>query len=114
MIYSVLRHRATVKRAERTTLNGEPLNVWSVVDGDVWCLLDTIGTQAEASHSSEVQPTRGRTARLLTASGADLRPGDRVTLTRGAVGNFRVTSEPATVSTCAGPHHCEFIVEQVA
>lgn len=114
MIETSLRHRATVKRAERTTLNGEPINVWSVVDGDLWCLLDPLGVQAEASYSSEVQPIRDRTARLLTGPGAGLKPGDRVTLTRGAVGNFRVTSDRATVSTLTGPHHCEFIVEQVA
>jgi hypothetical protein len=114
VIESLLRHRATVKRAERTTLNCEPLNVWSVVDGDLWCLLDPLGAQTEASYSSEVQPTRDRSARLLTAPDADLRPGDRVILTRGAVGNFRVTSDPATVSTLTGPHHCEFVVEQVA
>lgn len=77
------------------------------------CLLDA-GTASlpEPTYTSEQQRTLDRSATLLTLPSADVRPGDRLTMTRGATGTFLVKPDPASVATLLGPHHKEFRVEE--
>jgi hypothetical protein len=113
-IYGVLRHRCTIRRAGKITLNGSPINSWETIESDVPCLLDAYAGQSEPTYSSgERTDFNDRSGRLLAAPGVDVRPGDRLVMTRGASGTFTVSPDPAVISTLSGPHHAEFKVEQV-
>lgn len=114
MIRSVLRHRATVRRGTTAVVSGQSVTTWHTVAYDVPCLLD-VGTRSlpEPSYTAEQQRTLDRSGTLFALPAADVKPGDRVVLTRGASGTFLVKPDPATVSTLTGAHHKEFRVEEV-
>jgi hypothetical protein len=112
-IRGVLRHRAIVKRPSTTIVDGESVIIWAAVTTDLPCLLD-VGTASmpEPTYTAEQQRTLDRSGTLFTLPTSDVKPGDRVVLTRGQSGTFLVKPDPATVSTLTGPHHREFRVEE--
>ena len=86
---------------------------WGVVVADLPCFLDASGHQLDPTLSETAQQRLDRTGTLFTLPAADVLPGDRVVLTRGAVGTFLVRQDPANVATLQGPSHAEHRVEEV-
>lgn len=112
-IRSVLRHRATVRRSTTTIVGGVPTTTWATLTEALPCLLD-VGTASlpEPTYTAQQQQAYDRAGTLFTLPTADVKPGDRVVLTRGAAGTFLVKPDPAGVATLTGPHHREYRVEE--
>ncbi|KAA1376115.1 hypothetical protein [Aeromicrobium fastidiosum] len=108
-IFSALQHRATVSRSFRSFSDGRASFEWAEVSTDLPCLLD-------AHKPDEGQPVEferaDRKGQLLTGPRADILPGDRITMTRGAVGTYVVQPDPDERSTFHGLSHREFLVKQ--
>jgi hypothetical protein len=113
-IRNILRHRAQVKRASTTVVSGMPTTTWNTILSDLPCLLDA-GTQGqpEPQYTATQQTTLDRSGLLFALPTADLKPGDRVVLTRGQSGTFVIKPAPSNVSTLSGVHHREFRCEEV-
>ncbi|MEJ7634306.1 hypothetical protein [Aeromicrobium sp.] len=110
-IYSVLKHRATVKRSARTFEDGRAAYEWFTVAIDVPCLLDAV----ERSEDSETEFQKAdRRGALLSGPGSPMQPGDRVVMTRGAAGTFLIRDDPEQRANFHGISHREHGVEQVA
>jgi hypothetical protein len=114
-IYGVLRHRATIRRAQKIVMNGDPMNSWATIAADVPCLLDASRAQPEPTYDRDRQTAfNDRAGVLLTSPHTDLLPGDRLTMTRGATGTYVVRPDhPGSVPTLMGMHHMQFAVDQV-
>lgn len=102
-----------MKRGTTTVVSGQPVTTWATVTENLPCLLDA-GTAAlpEPTYTAQQQQAYDRAGTLFTLAAADMKPGDRVVLTRGQSGTFLVKPDPATVSTLTGPHHREYRVEE--
>jgi hypothetical protein len=109
-IHTVLRHRAEVRRADSQIVDGERVHTWGLIEPDLPCLLSITGAQNENLGEGQVADRSG----VLFALPSVLRPNDRLTMTRGAAGTFRVLSAPAQIFNLNALSHCEFRVEEVA
>lgn len=110
MIRSLLRHRAEVVRGLHEVVDGISWTSWDAAVESLPCLLSVDGFQTEKLSEDD---TADRLGILFTLPGANVKPGDRLNMTRGAVGTFRVLEAPANVATLNGLSHCEFRVSEV-
>jgi hypothetical protein len=108
-IYSVLRHQARVSRSVRTFDDGQAAYSWTTVGENVAVLLDA--SKREDGEEFEFEKA-DRVGLLMSAPDADLRPGDRLTMTRGPVGTFVLKGDPADIPTLHGFSHREFRVTE--
>ena len=109
-VYSVLRHRATVRRSVRTYEDGVPSYTWTTVAEDVAVLLDA--NKREDGQEFEYQKA-DRIGLLMAGPRADINAGDRVQMTRGPVGTFVVKGDPDERPSLHGLSHREFRVTEV-
>lgn len=110
---SVLKHRCNVRRSVSTSVDGIPTQVWSTIATNVPCLLDAGDSQAEPTYTALQQQTADRSGVVFFLPAQDVKPGDRITLSRGATGVFLIKPDPALRSTLAKPSHREFRCEEV-
>lgn len=115
-IQGVLRHRATVERAQTTMVAGQPVKSWSVVltrcpvlySKDPTPDLDPTWTAIQRREADQ----RGT---LFALPSADILPGDRIRITRPALpGAYEVQPDPSTVLTLHGISHKELKVRSVS
>lgn len=115
MINTTLRHRATVERSTSSMIDGGPHTTWTVVTVRTPVLYSKDSTEFDPSWTAEQRREADQRGVLFAASGADIRPGDRVRLTRPAdLGlTLAVLADPSSVLSLHGVHHREFAVRSV-
>lgn len=115
-ILPTLRHRATVERSTSVLLDGSPHTTWSVISVREPVLYSKDTTEFDPTLTTEQRRESDQRGTLFTSSTADLKPGDRVHLTRpvGLGLTLAVLADPATVLDLHGVHHREHKVRSVA
>ena len=107
-ILNVLTHRATIERSTETMTDGVPVRAWSVVGVRVPVLYSRESVVVDPSDASERREATS-TGLLFTLPTADVMPGDRVHITRPALGgDYEVEADPSTVLSLHDVHHREF------
>lgn len=107
-----LAHRASVKRAVVSRVQGSPESSWGVIATSLRCLLVVDSFSGDETQTlNDVAKLR---ATLYTAPGADIKPGDIVVMRGRMAGKYRVTAQGQTVPDRHGfQSHEEWKVDQV-
>lgn len=107
----MLTHRGVIARAAVEVADGTPSYNWSTVAEGVPCLLSVDGAQTEARIPENEKS--GRVGTLFALVSADLRPGDRVTFSRGPAGTFEILNPVGEAVTLHVTSHREYRVSEV-
>lgn len=116
MIMNALAHRANVERSTSVLVNGTPQTSWSVVSVRTPVLFSKDPKpDPDPTWTAEQRKESHSRGTLFAAPGADIRPGDRIRLTRPAdLGlTLAVLSDPSAVLDLHQVHHREFAVRSV-
>lgn len=114
-IYSVLQHRATVTRSTTTLVNGAPVYAWNVVSVRTPVLYSTDNTEFDPAWTATQRREADQRGTLFATATADIKPGDRLTITRPAMMamTLEVLPDPSTVLALHSASHKEWQVRQV-
>lgn len=114
MINNVLTHRATIERNTYTMEDGSPVMTWAVIGVRVPVLFSKDSAEFDPTWTATQRREADQRGTLFALPGADIQPGDRVTLTRPMDGGkFEVLPDPSKVLTLHTIHHREYAVREV-
>lgn len=109
----ILNHRATISRHTWTDDDGAPFQRWTTIATGIPCLF-TLKARDDSATTSAVQQTEDWASGILyTNATADIKPSDRITLTRPLGISLVVSTSAATVLDFDGVSHKEFRVKTV-
>jgi hypothetical protein len=115
MINSVLQHRATVERSTETLIEGSPVRTWAVTMVRAPVLLSRDEAVTDPTWTASQAREAGARCTLFASASIDIRPGDRVHVTRPPMaGSFEVLPDPSTVMTLHSISHREYKVRSVS
>lgn len=113
-IQTILQHRATVRRATQEMIDGSPLNMWSTIAESVAVFYSKDNAEFDPTWTASQRRETDQRGTLFALAAADIKPGDRVTITRPAnIGSFEILPDPSSI---VAPHlvtHREFKVRSV-
>ena len=112
---AMLKHRCSVKRLVEGEIDGIATASWSTTSTNVRCFIDLnfIRKGKDPMWTAEAGRRTDRTGVLFALSTADIRPGDRVSVTKGPVGTFEVQGAVDEAWRPLNLHHLELGVVEV-
>ena len=110
MINSVLTHRATVERSAEVWQDGAPVFTWSVIKSGVPCLFSKDQGEFDPTWTATERREADQRGTLFALPTADIRPGDRVKITRPPTLalTLEVQPDPSTIPTLHSVSHREY------
>ena len=113
---SMLRHRCSILRLTETDEDGMPIHAWRTTTTGIRCFLDLnfIRQGKDPVWSVEAGRVSDRSGVLFLLGNADIRSGDRITMTRGPHGTFQVEGAVDEAWRPDSRHHLELGVVEVA
>ena len=112
-ILSALQHRATIERSTEAMVDGSPVRSWAVVGVRTPVLYSRESVVLDPSDGSERREAT-QTGLLFTLPTADVRPSDRIHITRPPLsGSFEVEPDPSSILTPHTVSHREFRIRSL-
>jgi hypothetical protein len=110
-----LQQRCAIIRLSETQVDGLASTQWSSMAEDVRCFLDLNYLRAgkDPIWTPDSGNAENRSGVLFLEPGADIRPGDRVQMSKGPSGTFEVKSSIDEAWTPRKLHHLECYVQEV-